>query len=97
MVVLFLSTDVVSGCRLYKQMMNLFLRGTSDDFVVALMLFFDRFSLGHDVAWVQHSIDTTLERDPRQNAAEFYAIISQCGGCVARCLGYNNQEMITRK
>lgn len=64
-------TDAASGKRFDEQMEGLFERWTSDDFVVALMLFLNRFS-GSPVNWVKDSADATWEKGPLRNTQEFY-------------------------
>ena len=81
---LFPWTNVASGKRMEDQMIGLFERWTSDDFVVALMLFFNQYAGSID--WVKYSIDATWEKGPVQNAQEFYNMISKCGDCVAKCV-----------
>lgn len=66
-------TDDASGRRFLEQMNGLFDRWTSDDFTVALMLFFNRFS-GSEIDWVKHITDATWEKGPVRNAKEFYAM-----------------------
>lgn len=78
-------TNDASGKRMEEQMIGLFDRWTSDDFTVALMLFFNQFS-GSSVDWVKHSIDATWEKGPVQNAKEFYNMITKCGDCVQKCV-----------
>jgi len=78
-------SEAASGKRLAQQMSGLFHRWTSDDFTIALMLFFHRFS-GSVVPWVEHSIDATWEKGPIRNAQEFYAMVSKCGPCILNCL-----------
>ena len=78
-------TDSASGKRLEEQMRGLFERWTSDDFTYALMLFFNRFS-GTPIDWCKHSIDATWEKGVKQNAQEFYNMVTKCGDCVAKCV-----------
>ena len=82
-------TTDASAMRMHEQMLGLFNRWTSDDFVVALMLFFNQFS-GSEIDWVKHSIDATWEKGPVQNAQEFYAMISKCGNCITDCIADEN-------
>jgi hypothetical protein len=78
-------TRDATGLRLHDQMLGLFNRWTSDDFTVALMLFFNQFS-GSEIDWVKHSIDATWEKGPIRNAREFYAMVTKCGDCITTCL-----------
>jgi hypothetical protein len=78
-------TSDATGLRLHDQMLGLFNRWTSDDFTVALMLFFNQFS-GSEIDWVKHSIDATWEKGPIRNAQEFYAMVTKCGDCITKCL-----------
>jgi hypothetical protein len=78
-------TDEASGKRLMVQMEELFQKWTSDDFALALMLFFDRFS-GSSVDWVKDSIDATWEKGPVRNAQELYSMATKCGDCIGRCV-----------
>jgi hypothetical protein len=82
-------TQEASGSRLLEQLRGLFERWTTDDFGVALMLFFNQFS-GKKVEWVKHSIDASWEKGPVQNAKEFYNMISKCGDCIAKCVADEN-------
>ncbi len=82
-------SDEASGKRLAEQMNDLFKKQTSDEFALALMLFFNRFS-GDNVPWVQHSIDVTWEKGIVQNAKEIFAMITKCGPCIAKCLSDDN-------
>jgi hypothetical protein len=74
---------------MHDQMLGLFDRWTSDDFTVALLLFFNQFS-GSEIEWVKHSIDATWEKGPIRNAKEFYAMISKCGDCITNCIADEN-------
>lgn len=78
------SIDATSK-RMEEQMMRLFERQTSDDFTIALMLFFNQFS-GKKIDWVKHSIDATWEKGAIQNAKEFIDMFTKCGDCVAKCI-----------
>lgn len=78
-------TADASALRMQEQMTGLFDRYTSDDFTVALMLFFNQYS-GHEIDWVKHSIDATWEKGPIQNAKEFYSMIDKCGDCITACI-----------
>jgi len=78
-------TDIASGQRLATQMTELFDKSTSDEFALAVMLFFNQFS-GTKIPWVQHSIDVTWEKGLFQNAKEIYAMITKCGPCITKCL-----------
>ena len=78
-------TDEASGERLQEQMKDLFDKWTSDDFALAVMLFFNRFS-GSTVDWVKDSVDATWEKGPVRNAKEFLAMATKCGDCIGRCL-----------
>jgi hypothetical protein len=82
-------TDIASGKRLATQMTELFGKYTSDEFALAIMLFFNQFS-GTKIPWVQHSIDVTWEKGLFQNAKEIYAMITKCGPCIAKCLNDEN-------
>mmetsp|Transcript_22681 Transcript_22681/g.45926 ORF Transcript_22681/g.45926 Transcript_22681/m.45926 type:complete len:560 (+) Transcript_22681:55-1734(+) len=82
-------SDEAFGKRLSEQMNDLFHKQTSDEFALALMLFFNRFS-GYNVPWVQHSIDVTWEKGIVQNAKEIFAMITKCGPCIAKCLNDDN-------
>jgi hypothetical protein len=82
-------TDIASGKRLATQMTELFDKYTSDEFALAIMLFFNQFS-GTKIPWVQHSIDVTWEKGLFQNAKEIYAMITKCGPCIAKCLNDEN-------
>jgi len=79
-------TNDASRKRMVEQMLGLFQRWTSDDFVVALMIFFNQYSDG-EIDWVKHSIDATYEKGLVQNAREFYDMITKCGDCVTKCVG----------
>lgn len=78
------SMDATSK-RMEEQMLQLFERRTSDDFTIALMLFFNQFS-GSKIDWVKHSIDATWEKGVVQNAKEFVDMFTKCGDCVAKCI-----------
>ena len=78
-------TDIASGKRLAAQMTELFDKFTSDEFALAVMLFFNQFS-GTKIPWVQHSIDVTWEKGLFQNAKEIYAMVTKCGPCIVKCL-----------
>ena len=78
-------TGEASGQRLQEQMKDLFDKWTSDDFALAVMLFFNRFS-GSTVDWVKDSVDATWEKGPVRNAKEFVAMATKCGDCIGRCL-----------
>ena len=78
-------TNDASGLRMEEQMMGLFNRWNSDDFTVALMLYFNQFS-GSSIDWVKYSIDATWEKGPVQTAKEFVDMISKCGDCVVKCV-----------
>ncbi|KAL7490068.1 hypothetical protein ACHAW6_015791 [Cyclotella cf. meneghiniana] len=82
-------TDIAAGKRLATQMTELFQKNTSDEFALAIMLFFNQFS-GSKIPWVQHSIDVTWEKGLFQNAKEIYGMITKCGPCIARCLNDEN-------
>lgn len=82
-------TTDASAMRMHDQMLGLFDRWTSDDFTVALLLFFNQFS-GSEIEWVKHSIDATWEKGPIRNAKEFYAMISKCGDCITNCIADEN-------
>ena len=78
-------TQAASAKRMEEQMKGLFDRWTTDDYAVAIMIFFNQFS-GTQVDWVKHSIDATWEKGPIQNAQEFYAMINKCGDCIVKCV-----------
>eukprot|EP00560_Eucampia_antarctica_P004442 CAMPEP_0197841776 /NCGR_PEP_ID=MMETSP1437-20131217/46367_1 /TAXON_ID=49252 ORGANISM="Eucampia antarctica, Strain CCMP1452" /NCGR_SAMPLE_ID=MMETSP1437 /ASSEMBLY_ACC=CAM_ASM_001096 /LENGTH=578 /DNA_ID=CAMNT_0043451577 /DNA_START=108 /DNA_END=1844 /DNA_ORIENTATION=+ len=78
-------TKAASAKRMEEQMTGLFERWTSDEFTVALMLFFNQFS-GHEIDWVKHSIDATWEKGPIQNAQELYSMVDKCGDCIVKCV-----------
>lgn len=80
-------SDVASGKRLSTQMKDLFDKQTSDEFALAVMLFFNRFI--DKIPWVQHSIDVTWEKGVT-NAKEIYAMITKCGPCITKCLADEN-------
>jgi hypothetical protein len=80
-------TNVAAGKRLVTQMKDLFEKQTSDEFALALMLFFNRFI--DKIPWVQHSIDVTWEKG-LQNVNEIYAMITKCGPCITKCLADEN-------
>lgn len=82
-------TGVASGKRLTEQMNGLFEKQTSDEFALAVMLFFNRFS-GTAIPWVQHSIDVTWEKGLVQNAKEIFSMITKCGPCITKCLNDEN-------
>ncbi|KAL3779419.1 hypothetical protein HJC23_000521 [Cyclotella cryptica] len=82
-------TNIASGKRLATQMTGLFEKNTSDEFALAIMLFFNQFS-GSKIPWVQHSIDVTWEKGLFQNSKEIYGMITKCGPCIARCLNDEN-------
>lgn len=77
-------TKDATGRRMHDQMLGLFERWTSDDFTVALMLFFNQFV--SEIDWVKHSIDATWEKGPVRNAQEIYAMATKCGDCIVECL-----------
>jgi hypothetical protein len=77
-------TSDASGKRMVEQMIGLFDRWTSDDFAVALMIFFNQYS--ESIDWVKYSIDATWEKGPVQNAEEFYNMITKCGDCISKCV-----------
>ena len=79
-------TSNASGKRLSMQMKELFEKHNTDEFALAIMLFFNQFS-GEKVPWVQHSIDVTWEKGAFQNAKELYGMVSKCGNCITECLG----------
>jgi hypothetical protein len=78
-------SDAAAGKRFLDQMQGLFDQWTSDDFTVALMLFFNRFS-GSPVDWVKDSQDATWEKGPVRNAKEFYNMVTKCGDCINNCI-----------
>lgn len=80
-------TDVASGKRLAVQMNELFNKHSTDEFALAVMLFFNRFI--SPVPWVQHSIDTSWEKGFK-NIYEIYQMISKCGPCITKCLSDDN-------
>lgn len=82
-------SDAAAGKRFLDQMQGLFDRWTSDDFTVALMLFFNRFS-GSPVDWVKDSQDATWEKGPVRNAKEFYDMVDKCGDCITNCVKDEN-------
>ena len=82
-------SDAASGKRLATQMAELLNKQSTDEFALAVMLFFNRFS-GHKVPWVEHSIDVTWEKGAAQNAKELYSMISKCGPCITKCLADEN-------
>ena len=82
-------SDVASGKRLSVQMTELFDKYITDEFALAMMLFFNQFS-GHNIPWVQHSIDVTWEKGIYQNAKEIYSMITKCGPCITECLADEN-------
>ena len=82
-------SDIASGKRLSVQMTELFDKYITDEFALAMMLFFNRFS-GHNIPWVQHSIDVTWEKGIYQNAKEIYSMITKCGPCITKCLADEN-------
>ena len=79
-------SKAASAKRMKDQMEKLFLRWSSDDFVLAILLFFNQFS-GTAIPWVEHSIDATWEKGVFRNVKEFYGMVSKCGGCIRKCLG----------
>jgi len=82
-------SKVASAERMKNQMDGLFERWSSDDFVLALLLFFNQFS-GTNIPWVEHSIDATWEKGPVRNAKEFFAMTTNCGDCIGKCLADEN-------
>eukprot|EP00985_Skeletonema_marinoi_P009279 scaffold4301_cov73-Skeletonema_marinoi.AAC.1 len=80
-------SDVASGKRLATQMKDLFDKQTSDEFALALMLFFNRFI--DKIPWVQHSIDVTWEKG-LGNVEEIYNMVTKCGPCITKCLADEN-------
>ena len=82
---LFPWTDDASGKRMVDQMMNLFHRWTTDDYVIAILIFFNQYC--ESVDWVKYSIDATWEKGPIQNSIEFYNMITKCGDCITKCIG----------
>lgn len=81
---LFPWTSNATGKRMVDQMLGLFDRWTSDDFVVALLIFFNQYC--GTIDWVKYSIDATWEKGPVQNSIEFYKMITKCGDCVSKCV-----------
>ena len=79
-------SSTASGKRLSTQMQELFSKFNTDEFALAVMLFFNQFS-GYKIPWVEHSIDVTWEKGVYQNAKEIYAMITKCGPCITECLG----------
>ena len=77
-------SDVASGKRLAVQMAELFDKQSTDEFALAVMLFFNRFLA--KVPWVEHSIDITWEKGIVTNAREIFAMITKCGPCITKCL-----------
>lgn len=73
-----------TGRRIEEQMLGLFNRWTSDDFVVALMVYFNQFR--GEISWVKHSIDATWEKGITRNVKEFYSMATKCGPCIIKCL-----------
>jgi len=71
--------------RLYSYLLKLFSRHTTDDYATGILLFVNQYS-GAQVPWVQHSIDPSWEKGPVRNAKEFASMITNCGGCIAKCL-----------
>ena len=84
-------TDDASAKRMENEMMGLFERWTSDDFVVAILLFLNQFS-GQEIDWVKHSIDATWEKGPVQNAREFYKMMDSCGDCIIKAVQDENTK-----
>jgi hypothetical protein len=82
-------SDVASGYRLSSQMSRLFDEMSTDEFALATMLYFDRFS-GRRIPWVMHSIDVTWEKGPYRNAREVYDMVTKCGSCISKCLSDEN-------
>ena len=78
-------TRGATGRRLHDQMLGLFNRWTSDDVVVAIVLFFNQFS-GSEIDWVKHSIDATWEKGLARNVQEFFDMFTKCGDCITKCL-----------
>lgn len=83
-------TEIATGKRVMERMIDLFDRWTSDDFVYALMVFFNQFCTGNGgnrsdgssnneggIDWVKHSIDPSWEKGPIQNSKEFISMISK--------------------
>mmetsp|Transcript_37833 Transcript_37833/g.68138 ORF Transcript_37833/g.68138 Transcript_37833/m.68138 type:complete len:566 (+) Transcript_37833:126-1823(+) len=85
-------TDVASGKRLAVQMADLFDKHSTDEFALAVMLFFNRFS-GYNVPWVQHSIDVTWEKGFK-NVKEIYSMLTKCGPCITKCLDDENCKTV---
>jgi hypothetical protein len=83
--ILFPWTLPASGRRLHILMKQLFQRQTSDDYVLAILLFLNQFS-GSSVDWVRHSIDATWEKGPIRNLLEFISMATKCGDCIGTCL-----------
>lgn len=77
-------TNSASAQRLQAQMEGLFDRWTSDDYGIAIMLFFN-YAVS-EVDWVKHSIDATWEKGPLRNAQELATMIDKCGDCVVKCV-----------
>lgn len=84
-------TQDASAKRMENEMMGLFQRWTSDDFVVAILLFLNQFS-GQEIDWVKHSIDATWEKGPVQNAREFYKMMDSCGDCIIKAVQDENTK-----
>ena len=82
-------TNDASAKRMEEQMLSLFDRWTTDDFTVALMLFFNQYS-GYEIDWVKYSIDATWEKGPLKNAEEFVSMVSKCGDCITKCVADEN-------
>ena len=65
-------SKVASALRLSQQMEKL-LGNSSDEFVFAVMLFFQQFSR-LTIPWVQYTIDATWEKGALQNGQELYSL-----------------------
>jgi hypothetical protein len=84
---LFPWTKAASHRRLQESMASLFERSASDDFVLALMLFFNQCTpSGISIPWVECSIDATWEKGFIRNAKELFSMITKCGPCIAKCM-----------
>lgn len=82
-------TSEASAVRKYEQLIDLFDRSSSDEFIFGILSFVNQFT-GIKVDWVKHSIDATWEKGPAQNFQEIYSMVDKCGDCIAKCVQDEN-------
>jgi VDE lipocalin domain len=79
-------TAPASGRRILHRMNTLMERYTSDDYVLAVLVFFNRFS-GSKVPWVGYTTGNFWDKGLIRNVREFATMAYKCGGCILKCLG----------